>query len=250
MPADVHTVINTRPEAGDFDTALECLGLRSIHLPMICIADPESWEILNRALDRPGQWDGVVLTSSIAVRCFLRRVQERNIDVTDLPPVHVIGMKTAAAAVRGGLRTASVSVSAYATELAAGLPDVAGSRFLQPCSDIAREEIIHGILDRGGTIVQAPVYRILPPAPDVIYRLRALHDAGDYDCVAFFSPSAARHFVSALPEFMQRPRLVAAIGETTADALRAVDLQVDMIADTQSAESMAECIARRLHAAK
>ncbi len=242
MSTPLLTVLNTRPEAGDFDAALAARGLGCIHLPMIRITDPESWDALDSALDRLGQWDGVFLTSGIAVRYFLRRMDERMLDVTDLPPVHLIGMKTAAVARRAGLLAASISESAYGSAMAAGLPDVAGRNFVQPCSDIARDETVNGVIDRGGQVLQVPVYRILGPEDETVSRLRTVHGEHGYHWASFFSPSAVRHFIAALPEFLDDPRPVAVIGETTADAARALGVTVDVVAREQSAEAMAESI--------
>jgi uroporphyrinogen-III synthase len=50
------------------------------------------------------------------------------------------------------------------------------------------------------------------------------------------------HFIAALPEFLNDPRPVAVIGETTADAARALGVAVDVVAHEQSAEAMAERI--------
>jgi uroporphyrinogen-III synthase len=242
MSTPLLTVLNTRPETGDFDAALAAHGIGCIHLPMIRIADPESWDAVDSALDRMGQWDAVLLTSGIAVRYFLRRMEERMLDLTDLPPVHLIGMKTAAVARRAGLLAASISESAYGSAMAAGLPDVAGRNFLQPCSDIARDETVNGVIDRGGQVLQVPVYRILGPEDETVSRLRVLHAENGYDWAAFFSPSAVRHFIAALPEFLNDPRPVAVIGETTATAARALGVTVELVAHEQSAEAMAESI--------
>ncbi|MCZ7557507.1 MAG: uroporphyrinogen-III synthase [Bacteroidia bacterium] len=245
MGERIVTVLNTRPEPGDFDDALQARGLGCIHLPMIRIADPESWDALDAAVDRMGQWDGVLLTSANAVRYFLRRLEERMLDVTDLPPVHLIGLKTAAVARRGGLLTASISEAAYGSAMAADLPDVAGRHFLQPCSDIARDEVLTGVLDRGGQVQQVPVYRILGPEAEIVNRLRALHAENGYDWAAFFSPSAVRYFIAALPEFLSDPRPVAVIGETTAVAASALGVHVDLVAHAQSAEALADALAER-----
>jgi uroporphyrinogen-III synthase len=240
-----NTVLNTRPEPGEFETALAAHGLGCIHLPMIRIAEPESWDALDTALDRMGQWDGVLLTSGNAVRYLLRRMEERMLDITDLPPVHLIGQKTAAVARRAGLLPASISESAYGGAMAADLPDVAGRHFFQPCSDIARDEVLTGVLDRGGQVLQVPAYRILGPEDEIVSRLRALHTENGYNWAAFFSPSAVRHFIAALPAFLTDPRPVAVIGETTADAASALGVHVDLVAHEQSAEALADALAER-----
>ena len=77
----------------------------------------------------------------------------------------------------------------------------------------------------------------------------ALH-AGEVDAVAFASPSAVRSVVAAVGE--ERARLaalpLAAIGPTTAEALRAAGLEVAVEPARATARDLADAIAARLGA--
>ena len=238
----LRTVLNTRPEKGVFDELLHEAGRTVLHVPMLRIEDPERWDALDAALDRPAQWDGIVLTSPIAARYFARRVVERHIDPTDLPPLHTIGMPTAAAARRGGLQPVTIAASSYGADMPADLGDVNGRRFLQPCSPIARDEIVAAIEERGGHVEQIAAYRVLPPDAEAVEQLRHFAERRDFDCVAFFSPSAVQHFIDVLPDFAQGNIVVAVIGRTTGEAATNAGLRVDILPAQQSAEAVAEAI--------
>jgi uroporphyrinogen-III synthase len=236
------TILNTRPEMGVFDDLLREAGRTVLHVPMLRIEDPEHWDVLDAALDRPAQWDGILLTSPIAARYFARRVEERHIDPTDLPPLHTIGTPTAAAARRGGLLPATIAASSYGADMPADLGDVSGRRYLQPCSPIARDEIVAAIEQRGGHVEQIATYRVLPPDADAVEQLRHLVAVQGFDCVAFFSPSAVQHFRDVLPDFAQGGIAVAVIGRTTGEAATSAGLRVDILPALQSAEAVAEAI--------
>ncbi|MBN1448656.1 MAG: uroporphyrinogen-III synthase [Bacteroidetes bacterium] len=241
-------VLSTRPERTPaFESILEQAGCAVVHIPLIRIEAPESWDALDTALDRLDRYAGVLLTSLQAVRWFVRRLEERGIDRNALPPLHAIGEKTAAEAAERGLEVQELPSSAYGATLAAELPDVEGRLFLQPTSDIAREEVVDGIRARGGDVEQVQAYRTLPASGDALRDLRKLHHRG-IGCVAFFSPSAVRQFIAALPELRQDATAVAVIGRTTAAEAEEHHLRVDVIAREQSAESLATGIVEWMRA--
>ncbi|MBR9978109.1 MAG: uroporphyrinogen-III synthase, partial [Bacteroidetes bacterium] len=122
------------------------------------------------------------------------------------------------------------------------LPDVRDRRFLQPCSDIAREEVADGIRARGGEIQQLVVYRTLPPDDENARRLAEHTDLQTYDCVAFFSPSAVRHYAELLPETQRHTAIVAVIGDTTGAEAATHDLRVRIIPREQHAAALADAI--------
>jgi uroporphyrinogen III methyltransferase/synthase len=232
-------VLSTRPERTPaFETILEQTGCEVVHIPLIRIEAPESWEALDTALARLDRYAGVLLTSLQAVRWFVRRLEERGIDRALLPPLHAVGAKTAAEAAAHGLEVEEIPSSAYGATLAAELPKVEGRLFLQPTSDIAREEVVDGIRARGGDVEQVQAYRTLPASEDALRDVRNLHHRG-IGCVAFFSPSAVRQFAAALPEWRQDATALAVIGRTTAAEAESHGLRVDVIARDQSAESLA-----------
>jgi uroporphyrinogen III methyltransferase/synthase len=242
--ASTYRVLYTRPEVTPvFERILDEAGIAVRRIPLIRIAAPESWDALDRALADLGAYDGVILTSIQAVRWFAGRLIDCGIEEYSLPPLHAVGMKTAEAAHEVGLQVEVLPSAAYGATLAAEMSDVAGKRYLQPTSDIARDELVEVLRARGGTVEQVAAYRTLPPLEEHQQQLRALAAEVGFDCVAFFSPSAVRHFSEALPGWQQRGTAVAVIGGTTAAEATRHGLRVDIIAPEQTAEALADVIA-------
>jgi uroporphyrinogen III methyltransferase / synthase len=100
----------------------------------------------------------------------------------------------------------------------------------------------------GATVIEAPAIRFVDP-PDWMALDRALDRLNSYDWIVFTSQNAVPRFLARL-----RQRAVnesglaasrhAAIGEATAEAMRAYGLRVDVVADEYRAESVAEALAR------
>jgi uroporphyrinogen-III synthase/uroporphyrinogen III methyltransferase/synthase len=78
--------------------------------------------------------------------------------------------------------------------------------------------------------------------------LRAWLEAGEVDAVAFASPSAVRSVVEALGDGGRSlgRGLVAAIGPTTADALRELGLSPGVIPTRHTGRDLADALAERL----
>ncbi|MDT8322710.1 MAG: uroporphyrinogen-III synthase [Bacteroidota bacterium] len=242
-----YRVLYTRPEpAHAFEARLRSAGCALLRIPLIRIAAPASWDALDAALARLASYDGIILTSVQAARWFSGRLIDCGIEEPSLPPVHVVGPKTAAAAKDIGLAVEQLPSASYGATLAAEMKDVEGKRYLQPTSDIARDELVRVLAERGARVEQVAAYRTLPATDDEIRRLRVAAEEG-FDCVAFFSPSAVRQFRAALTDWQQGATRVAVIGDTTADEAERTGLRVDIIAAEQTAESLAESIARAMH---
>jgi uroporphyrinogen-III synthase/uroporphyrinogen III methyltransferase/synthase len=111
---------------------------------------------------------------------------------------------------------------------AALAPRVAGRRVLLPRPAEGRPELLEGLRAAGADVAAVEAYRTVPAPAEAIRPLVAWLEAGEIDAVAFASPSAVRAVVAGLGDaatLLRRVRL-AAIGPTTADALRAEGLEV------------------------
>ena len=243
-----HTVLLTRPK-GSADRFAELLaqhGIGVVHLPMIDIVPPASWDAVDEAIDAVEVYTGIVLTSANAARFFLDRCRERLGTLETLPPVHAVGEKTAEAARGYGIEVATVPETSSAGHLAQALGDVSNHFFLQPGADLMREDFAKQVEARGGRVNRVTVYRtVAPPARDLAAIDQLLIEGG-IESIAFFSPSAVRNFIALIPDFKQATVLIAVIGQTTASAVFSSGLRVDVIAPEQSAESLAAAIAERL----
>jgi uroporphyrinogen III methyltransferase/synthase len=242
-----YRVLYTRPEpAHAFEARLRSAGCALLRIPLIRIAAPASWDALDAALARISDYDGVLLTSTQAVRWFTGRLVDCGIEHRSLPPVHAVGPKTAAAAKDIGLAVEQLPSAFYGATMAAEMKDVEGKRYLQPTSDIARDELVRVLAERGARVEQVAAYRTLPASDDDIRRLREAAEVG-FDCAAFFSPSAVRQFRAALPNWRQGATYVAVIGATTAAEAERTGLRVDIVAAQQTAESLADAIAAAMN---
>jgi uroporphyrinogen-III synthase len=239
----IHTVLDTRPAASrGFAKTIERAGISVLHVPMIRIEGVEMNEEIAAALKNLRHYDGLLLTSMNAVRCFAALLREARIAPELLPPVFVVGPKTGELARKEGFAPQALPSESYGAMLAAELPDVRDRRFLQPCGDIARDEVAAGIRERGGSLEQLVVYRTLPPIDTDAARLMEAAGSAAYDCVAFFSPSAVRHYTAILKETERPAAAIAVIGNTTAAEAEACGMQVDIVPTQQTAEAMAEAI--------
>ncbi|MBI5646292.1 MAG: uroporphyrinogen-III synthase [Ignavibacteriae bacterium] len=246
------TVLLTRPlsAAGPFEQTLAARGVSVMHQPFLDITQPDDWSEADRALDALGVYTAVLFTSVNAVRFFMARVRSLGVAPADVPPVYVVGEKTAAAAREEGLDIAGQPAQANGAALADALGDVSNQFFLQPGSQIARDDTARIIEARGGRLHSVVVYHTVSATPSDLRELDRLFVEGAIDCVAFFSPSAVRAFTTVIPDFKQATVLVAVIGQTTAAAALGSGLRVDIIAPEQTGEAFAEAIAARLDSEK
>jgi len=67
-----------------------------------------------------------------------------------------------------------------------------------------------------------------------------LSDLADvyYDILVFYSPSGPKSLMENFPDFKQNNTLIAAFGPTTAEAIKCLNLRLDIDAPTQKSPSM------------
>ncbi|WP_289030452.1 uroporphyrinogen-III synthase [uncultured Algoriphagus sp.] len=104
-------------------------------------------------------------------------------------------------------------------------------KYLFPCSDIRKDDIPDYLAKNNIDFTEAIIYHTV--AAD-------LSDLADvkYDILAFFSPSGIKSLKVNFPEFEQGPTRIAAFGPTTAEAVRELDLILDIEAPLPNAPSM------------
>src|SRR5689334_6880130 len=90
-PLDGRTVVVTRAaaQAADFVNEFEEYGAKVISCPTIEIAEPESYERLDEAIDHLYGYDWLIFTSANAIEFFLRRLQQRGVRVEELDAIKV-----------------------------------------------------------------------------------------------------------------------------------------------------------------
>jgi len=245
------TVLITRQveQSREFIAEVERRGGRALVIPMIRIADPDSWDECDRAIDSLSSFDGLIFTSTNAVERFFGRCEARNAAVESLAGnVVAVGSRTARALKEKGIsvrfvpeKYTSETLGEYFTE-----ERIKGKRFLFPRGNLSPEHLGTHIAKHGGIVKAVTVYTTVGPDQSSSETLiRHLHNH-DIDVVTFASPSAAKNFVSVIgKELVGRLKsltAVAAIGPTTASAASELGMIPDIIAMESTVYGLADAI--------
>ena len=90
-PLAGRTVVVTRAaaQAAEFVKELESYGANVIVCPTIEIAEPESYERLDEAIDHLYGYDWLIFTSTNRIEYFLKRLSNRGLKIEDLDEIRV-----------------------------------------------------------------------------------------------------------------------------------------------------------------
>jgi len=245
-------VVVTRPrgEAARLAELLEAYGAEVAVIPTIRLEPPDSWEPLDRALDRLPEYDWVVFTSANGVAAVRERLAAtgRGEEALAGRRVAAIGPRTAEALRRWGVRVELVPGEFRAEALVEALrPHVApGMRVLIPRAQEARELLPEALRALGASVTVAPAYRTVA-GEEGVERLRALLEAGRVDVVTFTSSSTVRNFMAffgadELPRLLRGVAL-AAIGPITAGTVAEHGFAAAIVPRQYTVPALAEAVA-------
>lgn len=228
------SVVVTRPaaQARELVAALTDLGADVVELPLIAIADPSSYEDLDRAIKSLAGYDWVLFSSVNVVERFFARMDVAGADARAFADARIgaVGARTAHALAHHGLRADLVPDASTGSALAVALGDGSGAVLLPRVED-APGKPRDALAARGWTVDEVAVYANIPgrPSPDAIERVRS----GDVDIVTFTSASVVRNFsaVVGTPDPFEGFPAVVCIGPATAAAARAEGLRVTAVAE-------------------
>jgi uroporphyrinogen-III synthase/uroporphyrinogen III methyltransferase/synthase len=228
---------------------LRTLGAEVLEAPAIALAPPPSWAPLDAALAALDRTAWIAFASANAAESTAARAAEVGVAAAALarPRLAAVGAATADRVTRLLRPPDLVPPIATGAALAAALGPLArGERVLVPRADDGRPELVEGLAAAGVDVVAPSVYRTVAAPPDALAPLARALAAGRVDAIAFLSPSAVRSVAAAVaPELLARACL-AAIGPTTADALRAVGLAPVAQPARASGAALADAIAERV----
>lgn len=248
--AGKRVVITRAPEqARELTRLLEDFGAEVLPFPTVTFREPADAAGLDSALHELGHFDWILFTSQNAVRFFLRRCAAVGLERASWQSPHAkvaaVGPATENALREEGVRVDHVAKRARGGALAAELRGaLAGRRILLPRSDRADGELPTALRAAGAKVVEAIAYCTAKPEGVDSGELAAIQDV---DVVAFASPSALHHFVEAIGEEKVRALAArarfAAIGPTTARAIRDAGYPVSIEAAESQAAGLAAAIA-------
>jgi uroporphyrinogen III methyltransferase/synthase len=218
-------ILITRPEeqGKEWGRELEALGAEVVELPLIHLTP--SPLPLERGQIRLSEFDWIVFSSSNAVRFF------KEVANQDLPKdikVAVVGPATKEACEKHEWEVSFIPSEFTARALAEQLPDVQGRQVLFPTTDLARDEILAILTERGALVEKLVVYKT-EKALDKGPELTNIISQG-VDVLTFASPSAVECFAE-LTGDKSKEIPAACIGPSTAE--RAMELGLKEIIRTK-----------------
>lgn len=230
-------VVTTRDERGEVDRLLEEQGATVVHMPLIQIVDAADGGVeLQGQLRRVATFDWVIVTSKHGASRVGKAVRGM--------PVRLgaVGTKTAAELEALARRPVDVvpDLQTGAGLLAAMPADGTGQRVLLPQADRAGTELADGLRERGYDVTAVIAYRTAlrrPTAPELRAALTA-------DAVAFASGSAVQAWVDAIG--FRTPRVVVAIGPTTASFATNLGLRISHVSADPSVPGLVRAIVHAL----
>lgn len=249
-------ITRAREQAEEFVAQLERYGARVISCPTIEIVEPESYELLDEAIENLYGYDWLIFTSVNGINYFLRRFAERGHESHELDDLRVcaIGESSAAA-----LRDLHVHVDVVPeqfqaegvfTALKIYLGDVEAFKslnFLMPRASAARDYLPLALEGAGARVDVVPTYRTVRPRSSEFGRVAALLEGGAIDCIAFSSSSSVTNFAQ-LFDAVDLGRLlkgvaVACIGDVTAATAGQFGLRVAIQPKEHTIAAFASAIA-------
>jgi len=253
-------ILVTREHSGGFER-LEELGAEIIEFPTIEIIPLESWEDVDKSIDKIGSYSWLIFTSANAVRFFFHRLFERDKDIRDLKGLKIcaVGEKTASEINKYGIRVDLVPEEFNAEGLieafikdgrgqGSGVRDkknsglLKGVRFLLPRAETAREILPEKIRELGGEIDVVTVYRAIKPEVHG-KRLKRFLKEGKITIATFTSAATFNNFCAIIDEGLREllhDVAIAVIGPVTAKAVEKAGLKVDIMPQKATIEAMAE----------
>jgi uroporphyrinogen-III synthase len=242
-------------DAAAYGVLLAPLGLDVVAMPVTRTHPPADPAALGRAL-ADGRYDAIVVASPRAAHALARAA------AGELPEVWAVGAATVRALdIEHVVAIAPDDVvdgAGLARALVAARP-LAGKRVLVPRAEDGRDEPIEILRAAGADVVAVVAYRTLAMAPDdprIARGVKLLLEAGAaVTCV--FAPSQVAALAEVVRAYVETPLMPiergmelrfpltawCAIGETTAQALRAAGALPVAVAPTPTPAGMARAVA-------
>jgi uroporphyrinogen-III synthase len=193
-------VVNTRAneQAGELNELLRAAGAIPLPYPCISIEPVSKIGEFDEAL-RSQRFDWICLTSQNAVEVLANRVKALDLDraIITAPRYAVVGNATANA-LRKHLDIEAVFTPKTfdAETMMRDCPIETGERVLMPVSNLASEEPLHFLIEKGAEVTRMVVYRTGIGSGGV--DVGTLLKDGQVGAITFTSPSAVTGFVQRL----------------------------------------------------
>jgi uroporphyrinogen III methyltransferase/synthase len=222
-PLAGRVVLVTRPagQAGDLAALVRDAGGECVHVPLVSITAPDSWQPLDAAMHDADRYDWIVFASVNGVRAFLERLHAAGRDGRSLG--------TARLAAIGPATRRSLEAAGFVPDLApdtfrseglvdAFLPTPVPARFLLVRASQGRDVLRRELESRGHVVDEVAAYRSHPRERLEEHDLAAL-DGTDGGWITVTSGLIAETAIRLFGDRMRRWR-IASLSPVTSDVLR------------------------------
>jgi uroporphyrinogen III methyltransferase / synthase len=244
-------VPRTKEQAASLSERLRSYGATPEEVPTISLEPPRNPQQMDKAVRGlvEGRYKWVAFTSVNAVKAVKEKFDEYGLDARAFSGLKIaaVGDKTAASLEAWGLRPDLVprgEQSAYG--MLEDWPEHDDlldpiNRVFLPRADIATETLAAGLVELGWEVDDVTAYRTVRAAPPPA-SVREAIKTGRFDAVVFTSSSTVRNLVGIAGK-PHPSTVIAVIGPQTAKTAEEHGLRVDAMAETPSAEALAEALA-------
>ncbi len=244
-------VPRTKEQAGALSDKLRSYGAVPEEVPTIAVEPPRTPQQMERAIKGlvTGRYEWIAFTSRNAVKAVRERFEEYGLDARAFAGIKVaaVGEQTGADLLAWGIKPDLVPTG---EQSAAGLLEVWPpydavfdpiDRVFLPRADIATENLVAGLVERGWGVDDVTAYRTVRAAPPAA-SIREAIKGGGYDAVLFTSSSTVRNLVGIAGK-PHASTVIACIGPATAKAAEEHGLRVDVLASSPSVADLASAVA-------
>jgi uroporphyrinogen III methyltransferase / synthase len=221
-------VTRSREQASPLIEALQLQRARTLELPVIMFASPDSWDPVDEAIARMHEYDWVIFTSVNGVDFFFGRLHKIGRDARRFSSVKVAAIgpstaqKLAAQGIIADFQPREFTSDALFKEFEL-MQDCRGLKILLLRADIADKDLRERFLSHDAHVDDIVVYKTVP-APVNADQLRLFISQDGYFGVTFASSSTVRNFVDAahnihVKDFEKRMHAFS-IGPKTSEAMR------------------------------
>ncbi len=243
-------VPRTKEQAGALSDRLRAYGAVPEEVPTIAVEPPRTPQQMERAIKGlvTGRYEWVAFTSRNAVKAVRERFEEYGLDARAFAGIKVaaVGEQTAADLLAWGIKPDLVpSGEQSAAGLLEDWPPYDAvfdpiDRVFLPRADIATENLVAGLVERGWEVDDVTAYRTVRAAPPAA-PIREAIKSGGYDAVVFTSSSTVRNLVGIAGK-PHPSTVIACIGPATAKTAEEHGLRVDGLAPSPSVPDLAAAL--------
>lgn len=244
----VIVITRSEDQAEDSIKKFESLGAIVIPFPTIKVRPLRVFNMFDNYAAQLNNFDYIVFTSENAVKYYVIRLKEIEVDLPENLTVVCVGRKTADKCSEFHIKVDIVPDDFSAKGLLNYFEkhDMTQKKFFIPSSAIAREELKAGLIELGAEVVKTPIYDVSLPDEDEIEESKKLLQKKSPDLFIFTSPSTYSNFLQILE--IEKPKkffdhyTIAAIGQTTAEAIENSGVKVSVIPDNFTMDDLIDSI--------